>query len=100
MKKWAIIVALILLAIVLTGCTVRVQETSTKPEDTETGRVLSAKIRYFDGSCDTFVAAHLSTGVDLPYAIVTSEDGRIFRVGWNNLIIIDESEEQYNCMDY
>lgn len=100
MKKWAIIVALILLAVVLTGCTVRVQETSAGNAGTKTGRVLSAKIRYFDGSCDTFVATYVSVEINSPYATVTSEDGRIFRVGWNNLIIIDESEEQFNCTDY
>lgn len=96
MKKALAVVCLLVVAlVVLSGCSAGPGKNSSAVTEK---RVTSAKIRYFDGSLDTVVLQ--SYVLDMyGMVILYTEDGRKVIVGPNNVMIIEESEAQYNCME-
>lgn len=96
MKKALVAVCLLVVAlIVLSGCN---QNTARIGYNPEKGKIASAKIRYFDGTTDTVRLkdwSYHNGGI----VILTTEEGRQVSVGANNVILIVESEEQYNCVE-
>ena len=87
MKKVIVLFLILCMVFLLTGCS----------QDAEK-RVTSAKIRYFDGTSDTVLVDSYSIGSGGVIHIHT-DLGRTIAIGQNNVIIIQESEEQYNCQD-
>ena len=85
MKKVLIIMVILLVAAIAVACSVPSKN-----------RVLSAKIRYFDGSMDTvLINSYYVTGAIMTLCTV---DGRKVVIGANNVVVIEETEEQYNCV--
>ena len=86
-RKFAAILAVLAL-LVLTGCSLPKQPNKT---------VKTARVRYFDGSIDTLVVTDFSLNNGV--FILHTDAGRTVAIGANNAIVIEETEEQYNCMD-
>lgn len=88
MKKFiAFMLLLIIFLILCTGCSNTGTESGMK-------KVITAKVRYFDGSMDTLEVERFyysASGVTL-----ILKNGTEMTLGINNVIIIKESEEQYN----
>lgn len=85
MKKVLIILAILLVAAIAVACGMP-----------QKNRVLSAKIRYFDGSMDTIlINSYYVTGAIMTLQTV---EGRKVVIGANNVVVIEETEEQYNCV--
>jgi hypothetical protein len=83
-KCFAVIAVLIAVLILCTGCQFGSDE----------NRVIHAKIRYFDGSVDTL---EIERWFDSRNTITLhTSEGRKVIIGVNNVILIDETEEQYN----
>ena len=85
MKKIPIIIAILCIVFLLSGCS----------QNTEK-RVTSAKVRYFDGTCDTLLLTNYVIGMSGCVTLFTDE-GRTVKLSQNNVIIIEESEDQYNA---
>lgn len=85
MKKLLVFLALTAVLILLTGCS----------GTTADKRITTAKIRYFDGSMDTLEIDRWRFTASGTIALYTAE-GRTVVIGANNVILIEESEEQYN----
>ena len=87
MKK--IILALLLAAVIflLAGCATQSGEK----------RVTSAIIRYFDGTGEQVRITNYYCGTGT--VKLWTEHGRVITVGINNVMIIEESEDQYNCKE-
>lgn len=86
-KKFVWILAVLaVLLMVLSGCS----------QQTE-GRITSAKVRFFDGSMDTIEIDRFSIADG--FARLTAKDGRHWVIGVNNVIIVNESEDQYHCRE-
>ena len=84
MKKcFAVIAVLIAVLILCTGC------------QSDKTRVTHARIRYFDGSCDVLEVDSWYTSKSGIITVYTTE-GRKVVIGTNNIILIEETEEQYN----
>ena len=96
MKKALVAVCLLVVAlIVLAGCSAGPGKNSSAVTEK---RVTSAKIRYFDGSMDTVVLDSYTWGAS-GILVLYTEDGRKMLIGSNNVMIIEESEAQYNCVE-
>lgn len=85
MKRLLILLALIAVLALLTGC----------DGLTADKRITTAKIRYFDGSMDTLEVDRWYSSRSGTVTIFTAE-GRKVVIGANNIILIEETEEQYN----
>lgn len=85
MKKLLVFLALTAVLILLTGCS----------GTTADKRITTAKIRYFDGSMDTLEIDRWRASSSGTITLYTAE-GRTVVIGANNVILIEESEEQYN----
>ena len=85
MKKLLVFLALTAVLILLTGCS----------GTTADKRITTAKIRYFDGSMDTLEIDRWRSSASGTITLYTAE-GRTVVIGANNVILIEESEEQYN----
>ncbi len=85
MKKLLILLALIAVLTLLTACS----------GTTADKRITTAKIRYFDGSMDTLEIDRWRASSSGTITLYTAE-GRTVVIGANNVILIEESEEQYN----
>lgn len=87
MKKFIAVVLLLIIFLVLcTGC-------SNTATDGGVKKVITAKVRYFDGSMDTLELERFyysASGVTL-----FLKNGTEMTLGINNVIIIKEPEEQY-----
>lgn len=86
-KRIAAITVLICVLFFCTGC----DSISSGDEK----RVVHAKIRYFDGSMDTLEVDRWFASQSGTVTIFT-EEGRKVVIGANNVILIEETEEQYN----
>lgn len=95
MKKALIAVCLLVVALVVLVCCSAGAGKDVSAEK----RVTSAKIRYFDGSMDTVLLSGYSWGVSSGIVVLHTDDGRKVCVGANNVMIIEESEAQYNCVE-
>lgn len=96
MKKALVAVCLLVVVLfVLAGCSA---VTGKDAKVSAEKRAISAKIRYFDGSMDTVVLTGYSVGCSGTLDLRT-EDNRRILVGVNNVMIIEESEAQYNCVE-
>lgn len=85
MKKLLVLLALFAVLAVLTGC----------DGVSDDKRIITAKIRYFDGSMDTLEIDRWRASSSGTITLYTAE-GRTVVIGANNVILIEESEEQYN----
>lgn len=86
MKKFvAVLLILMAVMMILSGC-------SPGLDDNER-RLVHAKIRYFDGSMDTLEVDRWFAS-SATVTIFTAE-GRKVVIGANNIILIEETEEQY-----
>ena len=86
MKKIPIIIAILCIVFLLSGCS----------QNTEK-RVISAKVRYFDGTCDTLLLTNYVIGSNGGVVTLFTDEGRTVKLSQNNVIIIEESEDQYNA---
>lgn len=87
MKKFvAVLLILIAVMMILSGC--------SPVLDNNELRVVHAKIRYFDGSMDTLEVDRWFASQSGTVTIFTAE-GRKVVIGANNIILIEETEEQY-----
>lgn len=82
MKKWLIAVVLVAMLVLLSAC-------GFKPGK---GRTLNAKVRYFDGSSEMIELKSFFPKEG--YAILETIYGDEIRVGWNNVIIIEEDAKR------
>ena len=87
MKK-IILTILILAMLLLSGC---YNQTDT--------RMTTAMVRYFDGSCDAFLITRYFISGSGTVTLYTPE-GKEITLGQNNVIIIEESEDQYYNNSY
>ena len=85
MKKLLVLLALFAVLAVLTGC----------DGISNDKRITTAKIRYFDGSMDTLEIDRWRASASGTITLYTAE-GRTVVIGANNVILIEETEEQYN----
>ena len=85
MKRLLVLLALMAVLALLTGC----------DGVTADKRIITAKIRYFDGSMDTLEVDRWFASASGTVTLHTME-GRKVVIGANNVILIEESEEQYN----
>lgn len=85
MKKVVLTILLIAMIVLLSGCWNSEQNTR---------RMTTAMIRYFDGSCDAFLINRYFVSGSGVITLYTTE-GREVTLGQNNVIIIEESEDQY-----
>lgn len=65
----------------------------------EEKRVTSAKIRYFDGSLDTVLLTSYSWLGNSDLVILHTDEGRKIIIDGSNMMIVEESEAQYNCVE-
>lgn len=84
MKKLLVFLALTAVLILLTSCS----------GTTADKRITTAKIRYFDGSMDTLEVDRWFASASGTVTLHTME-GRKVVIGANNVILIEETEEQY-----
>ena len=89
--KRAMIFALIIAIFLLTGCSGQNKDASA--------RITTAKIRYFDGSCDTLEVDRWFAPESGIIDIQTTE-GREVVIGANNIILIEETIDQYEGRDF
>lgn len=88
MKKFIAIVLLLIIFLVLcTGC-------SNTATDDGVKKVITAKVRYFDGSMDTLDVDHYWVSSNVIQLFL--KNGAEMTLGTNNVIVIKEPEEQYN----
>lgn len=87
MKKLLVLLCLIAVMVLLSGCS----GTSDK-------YITTAKIRYFDGTTDTVIVEsyNIATGGILH---IRTDAGRTVTISANNVIFITETEAQYNCQE-
>lgn len=88
MKK--VISAILVLIILLTICA-----GCSKPATDNDGFVRTAKVRYFDGAMDTLEIKRFDVSTS-GLVHLYLKDGAEMYFGINNVIIIKETEEQYN----
>ncbi len=86
MKKLLVLLVLAIALALLTSCS---------DTNTEGNCITTAKIRYFDGSMDTLEVDRWFASASGTVTLHTME-GRKVVIGANNVIIIEESEEQYS----
>ena len=84
MKKLLVLLALFAVLALLTGC----------DGISDDKRITTAKIRYFDGSMDTLEVDRWFASASGTVTLHTME-GRKVVIGANNVILIEETEEQY-----
>ena len=82
MKKVILILVMAVMLLALCSCAVTNQN----------GRTLNAKIRYFDGSSEMIQIKQYTA--DYGHVLLETEYGDKIRVGWNNVIIIDEVKDE------
>lgn len=87
MKKVLVILILIASFALLSGC-----------DGTSDKYITTAKIRYFDGTTDTVVVESFNIGTGGIMHIRT-DAGRTLTISSSNVIIINETEDQYNCQE-
>ena len=88
MKKFiSAVLVLIILLVICAGC--------SKPATDSDGFVRTAKVRYFDGSMDTLEIERFGVS-ESGLVHLYLKDGAEMYLGANNVIIIKETEEQYN----
>lgn len=91
MKKTLVLLLLFTMIFLLAGCNGQSNEKSA--------RITTAKIRYFDGSCDTLEVESWFTSKSGAITITTTE-GRKVVIGVNNIILIEETIDQYEGRDW
>lgn len=91
MKKIMVVLIMILLLLILTSCS-----TTIPPDD---DRITTARIRYLDGSMDVVEIEKYKPYEQSGSLVLRTADGRTMVVGANNVIIINESKDQYECKD-
>jgi uncharacterized lipoprotein NlpE involved in copper resistance len=89
MKRVVIAALLVILLFLFAGCEHR--------QETQEQRITSAKVRYFDGSMDTLLLKSYTIGRTMVF--LHTEDGRTVVIGPNNVIVIEETESQYECQE-
>lgn len=83
----AMLLIFVVILAVCTGC--------SSPDNTDNEkRVTHARIRYFDGSMDVLEVNNWYTSKSSMVIIYTT-DGRKVVIGANNVILIEETKEQY-----
>lgn len=87
MKKILVLIALIAVLILLAGCDGNSSERW----------ITSAKIRYFDGSMDTVIVDSYNISGGIMH--IRTDSGRTITIGSNNVILIYETESQFNCQE-
>lgn len=85
MKKILVFLLLFAMVFLIVGCSGTAADR----------RITTAKIRYFDGSMDTLEIDRWRSSASGTITLYTAE-GRTVVIGANNVILIEESEEQYN----
>ena len=85
----------VLFALAFAVAFVLMTNTSSYPEEQ---KVISAQIRYFDGSQETIILKKYWTSTDGVITLFTDQDRKVL-ISPNNVIIIEETNDQYNCMD-
>lgn len=95
MKNKEGLVIILLFALVFAVATIVMINTSYKTED----KVITAQIRYFDGSQDTILLKKYWTSTDGVITLFTDQDRKIL-ISPNNVIIIEETEEQYYNLNW
>ena len=100
MKKALVTVCLLVAAMIalvcLSGHSAVAKDKAEAPEEK---RVTSAKIRYFDGSLDTVLLTSYSWLGNSDLVILHTDEGRKIILDGSNMMIIEESEAQYNCVE-
>lgn len=86
MKKLLVLLCLIAVMVFLSGCS----GTSDK-------YITTAKIRYFDGTTDTVVVESYNIAGGILH--ILTDAGRTVTISANNVILITETEAQYNCQE-
>lgn len=86
-KVLSAILVLIILLMICTGC--------SKPATDSDRFVRTAKVRYFDGSMETLEIERFDTSAS-GLVHLYLENGAEMYFGANNVIIVKETEEQYN----
>lgn len=100
MKKALVTVCLLVAAMIALVCLSGHSAVSKdKAEASEEKRVTSAKIRYFDGSLDTVLLTSYSWLGNSDLVILHTDEGRKIILDGSNMMIIEESEAQYNCVE-
>lgn len=95
MKNKEGLVIILLFALVFTVAIIVMINTSYETED----KVITAQIRYFDGSQDTILLKKYWTSTDGVITLFTDQDRKIL-ISPNNVIIIEETEEQYYNLNW
>ena len=90
MKKIMVVLLLVSLLFIVSGC-----YSQPPPEE---DRITSAFIRYFDGSSDRVVVEEFRK-YNNGMVGLTTDTGRKIVIGVNNIIIIEESRAQYDCLE-
>ena len=87
MKKGLVVLILIAGFVLLSGC-----------DGTSDRYITTAKIRYFDGTTDTVIVEsyNIASGGILH---IRTDAGRTVTISANNVILITETEAQYNCQE-
>lgn len=87
MKKLFVLLCLFVVLILLTGCS----GSSDK-------YITTAKVRYFDGTTDTVIVEsyNIASGGIMH---IRTDAGRTVTISANNVILITETEAQYNCQE-
>lgn len=85
-KHITIAIILVVILMICIGCS------STSSDEK---LVTHAKIRYFDGTMDTLEVDRWFASASGTVTVHTTE-GRKVVIGANNIILIEETEEQYN----
>lgn len=86
-KVLSAILILIILLTICTGC--------SKPATDSDRFVRTAKVRYFDGSMETLEIERFDVNTSGQVHLYL-KDGAEMYFGVNNVIIVKETEEQYN----
>ena len=85
-KSIAVVLLLIIFLVLCTGCSNTVTDDGVK-------KVITAKVRYFDGSMDTLDVDHYCVSSNVIQLFL--KNGAEMTLGTNNVIVIKEPEEQY-----
>ena len=91
MKKLLVFLLLLTMIFLLAGC-------SGQNKDAP-ARITTAKVRYFDGSCDTLEVERWFSSKSGTVTVYTTE-GRKVVIGANNIILIEETIDQYEGRDF
>lgn len=86
MKKVTLLLVLLITILLLAGC--------SNGNEPDRRMITTAKIRYLDGSCDTLILERWYASQSGTVTLFTDE-GRKVVIGANNVIIIEETEAQY-----